>query len=147
MCCKKGYTGDVHYQDFKSFYPALIKRQQAKYPIKRGEFQTITKEEFNNMKFFKFGICRANLTGDHELFRFNNGINYYTYTDLQLEKELKLFELVEDGQTIFLYYSSDKLIQRKDLFGEFQRYCIRFENTPNYKRYIKYIMGKFRRIK
>ncbi len=72
------------------------------------------------MKFFKFGICRANLTGDYELFRFNNGINYYTHTDLQLEKELKLdIELVEDGQTIFLYYSSDKLIQRKELFGEF----------------------------
>jgi hypothetical protein len=120
MYCKKGYKGDVHYQDFKSFYPSLMKRQQAKYPIKRGEFTTLTNEEFDNMKFFKFGIYRAIVTGDHELFRFNNGINYYTHTDLQLAKELKLkIELIEDGQANFLYYSSDKLMQGKDLFGEF----------------------------
>ena len=119
LYCKKGYKGESHYADFKSFYPAIMKRQQAKYPIKRGEFKTITNEELNKYEFYQFGIYRAIVDGDHKLFRFNN-MNYYTHTDLTLAKSLGFeIELIEDNAPNFLYYSSDKLINGNEIFGKF----------------------------
>jgi hypothetical protein len=119
MYCEKGYKGKCHYQDFKSYYPSIMMRQQAKYPIRRGEFMTLSDEDFQNMEFFKFGIYRATVSGEHKLFRFND-IHFYTHTDLQLAKKLKLpIKIICDDQANFLHYSFDKLISGKDLFGEF----------------------------
>jgi hypothetical protein len=119
LYCTKGYKGLSHHADFKSFYPSIMKRQQAKYPYKRGEFQKITTKEFNEMKFYKFGIYRAIVSGEHKLFRFNED-NYYTHTDLELAKKLHFdIELIEDDQANFLYYSYDKLISGKELFSKF----------------------------
>jgi len=35
--CEKDYKGNSHHYDFKSYYCSILQRQQAKYPIKRGE--------------------------------------------------------------------------------------------------------------
>ena len=119
LYCEKGYKGKCHYQDFKSFYPSIMMRQQTNYPIKRGEFINLSEEDFNNMKFYKFGIYRAVIHACHKLFRFNE-LNYYTHTDMELAKKLKLpIKLICDDQANFLHYSHDKLISGKNLFSEF----------------------------
>ena len=54
-----------------------------------------------------------------KLFRFNP-LNYYTHLDLSLAKEYNLsIELIQDGQPNFLYYSKDKLMNGKFLFGHY----------------------------
>ena len=119
MYCKKGYEGKCHYQDFKSFYSSIMSRQQTKYPFKRGEFLKLSEDDFKSMEFFKFGIYRAVIGGDHQLFRYNE-VHYYTHRDLESAKKLKLpIKIICDGEANFLYYSSDKLMSGKDLFGKF----------------------------
>lgn len=119
LYCEPGYKGEVHCADFKSFYSDLLQRQQAKYPIKRSEFKSMTKDEFDNLEFYQFGIYRATIETEHKFFKVN-GNNYYTHVDLQVAKKLGFTcRLIEDGQANFLYYSPDKLVTGYMLFNKF----------------------------
>ena len=114
------YEGELYKYDYKSKYPALMKSQTLKFPIKRGEFQTIDK--FG--EFFQFGIYRCKITKSEDeninkLFRFNK-VNYYTSISLENAKKLGLkIELIQDDRPNFLFYSRDKLITFNEVFKPF----------------------------
>lgn len=130
MVCEKGFRGKSYHYDFKSYYPSIMQRQQTKYPIKRGEFLTLTQKEFDEMEFMKFGIYRAKVTSNNKYFRVNPE-NYYTHTDLQYAKDQKMKIEIIEVEKNFLYYSSDKLMNGNKLFKEFVStfYPIRKEAT------------------
>jgi hypothetical protein len=116
--CQKNYKGNSHHYDFKSYYCSILQRQQAKYPIKRGEFKTITQKEFDSMEYVKFGIYKAKVITDHQLYRVNPE-NYYTHSDLQLARDLNMDIEIVECKNNFLYYSSDKLVNGNKIFKEY----------------------------
>ena len=50
------YEGELFSYDFISFYPSILRSTQLLIPICRGTFNKITSDEFNNMKFIRYGI-------------------------------------------------------------------------------------------
>lgn len=114
------YEGELYKYDYKSKYPALMKSQTLKFPIKRGEFQRL--EQFG--EFFQFGIYRCIVFKSEDeninkLFRFNK-TNYYTSISLNHAQKLGLkIELIQDDKPNFLYYSRDKLITFNEVFKPF----------------------------
>lgn len=119
----KKYDGPAYKFDVKSFYPSMYGSTQ-KFPIKCGEFQTITTQDLRNMDFASYGVYRACIQSSEDLninklFRFNKR-NYYTHIDIKHARELGFdIKMIEDNQSNFLYYAPDKLISGCSLFGEF----------------------------
>ena len=118
------YEGPGFYYDIKSMYPSIMK-SKILFPIKAGEFKTITEAElFVNSTFFSYGIYKCNILQSkddaiNKLFRFNKK-HFYTHIDLSNALSLGLtIKLIEDGTANFLYYSRDKLLQGAELFTEF----------------------------
>ena len=114
------YDGELYKYDIKSQYPYLMTQHTLKFPIKRGEFQRID----NFSEYFQFGIYRCIISKSsdeniNKLFRFNKK-NYYTSISLDHAKKLGLkYELIQDSQPNFLYYSRDKLITFNEVFKSY----------------------------
>ena len=118
------YEGPGFYYDVKSMYPSIMKSTQV-FPIKAGEFKTITEAElFTNVNFFTYGIYKCNILQSNDdninkLFRFNKK-RFYTHIDLTNALSLGLtIKLIEDGTANFLYYARDKCLAGSELFTEF----------------------------
>ena len=114
------YDGELYKYDIKSQYPYLMTQHTLKFPIKRGEFQRID----NFSEYFQFGIYRCIISKSsdeniNKLFRFNKK-NCYTSISLDHAKKLGLkYELIQDSQPNFLYYSRDKLITFNEVFKSY----------------------------
>jgi uncharacterized protein YuzE len=93
-------------------------------PLEQGEAKRINPDEFKQQKYFSYGIYRAKVhikqsNNNFKLFKINKN-NYYTHYDLTLAKELGFeIELIYDNEFNFYYYSKEKLIKSKLLFGQF----------------------------
>jgi hypothetical protein len=90
------------------------------FPIKEGEFKNLTKDEFDNILHFQYGIYRCTIIGYNKQFRKNVQNDYYTHIDLTEARRLKLkINIIVDNQPNFLHYSRDKLLTGKELFGQY----------------------------
>jgi hypothetical protein len=138
------YSGIGYKYDVCSEYPSLMASNQHKYPIKQGELKTYTKEEFNKLQFFSFGLYRVNVTDvDCRVFRTNPN-NWYTHTDLNFVKsKLKsTITLIEDGNVNALLYDNTKLISGHKLFGPFVEYLFKLKkNHKCVKKYLNVLWG------
>ena len=114
------YEGETHSYDFVSMYPSVLYDCQIMFAVKRGEFMTLTRKEFANLKYYKYGIYRAEITNKNEkLFRTGKK-TYYTHYDLGRAKELGFdIELIQDDKPNFLYYERSKLLNGSKLFKEY----------------------------
>ena len=82
------------------------------------KYKVITQKEFDDMEFVKFGIYRAKVISNHQLYRINPE-NYYTHCDLQLARDLNMKIEIVKCESNFLYYSPDKLINGNKIFKEY----------------------------
>ena len=104
-------------------YPSIMSTP-LKFPIKSGEFQILSNDDFNKMEHYKYGIYRVNIeksddSNINKLFRFNK-YRKYTHTSLEHAKSLNLkITLIQDETANFLHYSPDKLIGCNEVFGEY----------------------------
>lgn len=115
---EKDYKGKGYNYDINSYYPHLLKGPK-NYPVKKGEFKTMTQEEFDEMEMVEYGIYKAIITDKHKLFQ-NNPNNKYTHIDLTTARKLGLkVKLICDGQANCLLYSRDKRATGKQIFGAF----------------------------
>ena len=113
------YKGSGYKLDIVSSYPSIM-NSGFTFPIKEGEFKNLTKDEFNNLPFYQYGIYRCTITGYNKQFRKNVQNDYYTHIDLTEAKRLKLkINLIVDNQPNFLHYSRDKLLTGTELFGQY----------------------------
>jgi hypothetical protein len=118
------YKGQQSWKlDITSEYPFIMRSDHFQVPIKKGKFLTLTKEEFNTMKFYKYGIYRVKMISRVNPFIFRpNDKNYYTHTDLNFAKELGYeMDLIEDGKPNFLSYEGC-LMNGAKLFRPFTDY-------------------------
>jgi len=124
----KAYKGKGYKLDIVSQYPSIMESKHMNFPIKRGELKTLTSKEFNELKYFKYGIYRVKILSEVDpfIFRFNK-LNYYTHIDLNFAKSLNYeMELIEDEEPNFLCYEGC-LINGSKLFGPFVNYLFRLK--------------------
>ena len=113
-----------HSYDINSMYASIMRDVNFKIPIKQGTFMKITKAEFNELKYYQYGIYRVQIDNDgsintRKMFRFNHN-NYYTTIDLNMAKILGLkINLIEDVEYNFLSYGKGTTITGSILFKPF----------------------------
>ena len=118
------YEGEAYKYDVNSFYPSLYSSRYLLIPIREGEIQTLTQNEFKTMTPKRMGMYRAKLTAPtvdniDKLFRLDRN-DYYTHYELNYASELNYkMEIIQDGKPNFLYYSRDKCLTGSEVFGEF----------------------------
>lgn len=134
--------------DFKSCYPSIMRDSKMLFPIKEGKWVFLNKDEFNNLKFYQYGIYNVKILKSednsiNQLFKFNND-NWYTHIDLNLAKDLGLELIIKQkNKQNFLYYKRDSLISGKDLFGEYINFMFKLKqkDIPGGKELIKCLWG------
>ena len=140
----KQYNGTAYKYDVVSEYPSLMASAQHKYPIGKGMLKTFTRKEFDELKFFSFGMYHAIVNNpDYRLFKVNNN-NWYTHTDLNYAKnKLNLtITVIEDDEPNALLYDSSKLISGDKLFGEFISYLFKLKKDhKECKKYLNALWG------
>jgi hypothetical protein len=122
----KQHKGNIHSYDINSNYPNVMSKNFHYFPIKEGEYITMTKDDFQDMyndNFKDYSIYRCVVekpkSGTTKFFRFNQK-NKYTHLDLQCAKEYGLnIKLIVDGKPNCLYYSKDKLMNGAYLFRKY----------------------------
>lgn len=140
MYAKKGYKGFGIEYDFNSMYAYCMSIHAFQFPVRAGEFVRLTDEVFKEMKYFKYGCyhCVVERSGDEDinkLFKFNSfgKDNWYTHHSLECAKRLGLkMTIILDGEANFLYYSKDKLVSGKNVFGEFMNYVLKLKKKTKY---------------
>lgn len=142
------YEGEGHKFDIVSSYPSIMNSNFC-FPIKEGEFINLTKDEFNNIEFFKYGIYRCHVSGINKQFRINK-LNHYTHIDLTEARRLKLtITLIVDNQPNFLYYSRDKLLVGTQIFKQYidSLFLLKKQGIKISKSIINILWGKLSEIK
>lgn len=147
------YEGPAYKHDVKSMYPSIY-LSSGKFPVKRGEFRTLTTQEFNEMKFYQFGVYRCKIYESEDkninkLFKFNK-LNYYTQISLEHAKSLNLrIELIEDDKPNNLYYEREKLIGFNEVFTEYTNFLfdLKEKKVPKAKLLLNIIWGALTQLK
>lgn len=138
------YKGKGWKLDIVSAYPYIMSSDKFNVPYKKGKFLTMTNEEFQNTKYYKFGIYRVRILTRVNPFIFRpNDEHYYTHIDLNFAKTLNYeMEIIEDGEPNFLSYENC-LINGYKLFKPFVDYLFKFKNTgyKTIKVYINRLWG------
>jgi hypothetical protein len=140
------FEGELYQYDVKSLYPYLMSLYSLKFPLKRGEFETLL--TLDNMQYYTFGIyrCIIHKSDDkniNKLFRFNDS-NYYTSISLTHAKSLNLkIELIQDNTPNFLHYSREKLITFGEVFKPFVDvlYTLKEQNIDKSKSILNILWG------
>jgi hypothetical protein len=124
------YKGPGYRYDFSSHYPAIMSDNKMLFPTWPPNPKTFTKEEFDKLEFYQYGIYRCKITAKTppKMFKFNKN-NYYTHITLNGAKELGMkIEIIEDGYVNALIYprttdglelgeTERSLVQGHNLFG------------------------------
>jgi hypothetical protein len=121
------YSGPAYSYDFVSHYGFIMQDHHMLFPIKSGEFMTLTQKEFKTKKFVSYGIYRCKIKSSlninkNKLFRFSR-TDYYTHIDINsaIQENFEI-KMIEDGKPNMLYYSRDCLIQGHLLFKPYIDY-------------------------
>jgi hypothetical protein len=111
--------------DINSSYPSIYSSPYFMIPIREGEFKTLSKSEFENIKHYSYGIFNVKITYPDDsskwrkLFRLNYS-NKYTHYELTYARELNLnMELIENGESNYLYYARESLLTGSECFKEY----------------------------
>jgi len=124
------YEGIATELDFNEFYPKILASIDARWPIRAGEFKTIThKLNYYNLEY---GIYRAFIKGQPaeqkctRTFCYNPA-GYYTHYDLKLAMELDLhIELSSESPNV-LIFEKVYLISRYNIFYQWASYLTKIK--------------------
>ncbi len=134
---ENGYEGPGYEYDFVSKYASILIDQRFMFPIKKGIFKSLSKEDFNHLDSYDFGIYNVKIfANDDKLFRCNKH-HLYTHYDLTRAKELGLqMEIIETGMPNVLLYPEGKVIRSKICFGKIinELFALKREYANNCKR-------------
>jgi hypothetical protein len=115
---KEGYEGPAYKYDINWVYLTVLLHHLFSFPIKNGTFKKITKEEFNNLKFFEYGIYRVKITNSDCRLLPTTGPKF-THYDLERAKELGYtIEIIEDGKPNILSYAGANIRVNGSIFKQ-----------------------------
>jgi hypothetical protein len=122
----------VHKYDVNSQYPSILRSEHMQFPMKKGKLLTLTKKEFDDLRYYKYGIYRAKVMGnvDPRLFKLNqHKTDTYTHIDLNWAKQLKYtIEIIVDGKPNFVSYEGC-LVNGARLFRKLVDYLYQFKKN------------------
>ncbi len=126
------YIGPCYKFDIVSAYASILKSKNFLIPMKEGDFEIMTKKEFDESKFFRYGIYRCIITPNcsdfKKVFRVNKE-NYYTNIDISLARENGFtIELIEDGKANCLIYNALQRIPGSRMFETYINYLFDLKN-------------------
>lgn len=125
ICCEKGYNGKGYKYDIVSSYPSIMKSKYMLFPVKRGEFVSMTSSDFDSIKFYKYGIYICNVEEGELNTKFVDKLIQskikLTHFDIYLLKELGCkVSICDTGKRPnALIYERDKLLTGSQIFGSF----------------------------
>lgn len=135
------YKGKAFKYDICSCYPFIMQNRYMNFPTGRGKLKTLTKIEFGEMKFFKYGIYHVQVDNiDYSLFSHNRD-NWYTHFELNRAIELKYkLTLLEHENNVLIY---DELTNGTKLFKEYIDYLFKFKRAKHneIKKYMNRLWG------
>ena len=137
------YTGKAYKYDIISAYSSIMKSTHMQFPIKEGVSKTLTRDEFDEMAFFKYGCYKTIIHILNPKLLRQSIDNWNTHIDLNRAKELKYkIELIEEENN-FLSYEG-KLINGRKLFGGYIDYLYKFKQDGHscVKKYLNNLAGK-----
>jgi hypothetical protein len=137
------YKGKGYKYDVVSEYPSVMISKSLKIPWGGVEFSQMTKDDFEKLEFFRYGIYHVKVHNpDERLFR-ENFNNWYSHTDLNYAKmKLKCkLELINDGEDNAMIYNKLKSI--RTIFEPFINYLFEFKNKgiKQVKKYLNALWG------
>lgn len=135
------YEGIGYKYDICSFYPSLMDSKILKIPIKRGILTTIDQEEFDSVKYFKYGIYNVQISftkQDRKAFTILNS-NMYTHYELNYAKKIGMNIKVLGQHMLF---DSDSIVNASTLFGEYINYLKPYKyDNPIVKKLLNLLWG------
>ncbi len=127
---QKNFKGKVFSSDYCSRYPFIMSDVYKLYPIKRGNFRSVT-EVLDKKDGFIHGIYRCKIDYDkkgEKLFNWDDG-NYYTHVDVYKAIDLGLkVTLIQDGKPNYLQYDRDMLITGSQYFGDYVKFWFKLKS-------------------
>ena len=113
------YEGDYIKLDVNSFYSSILMNKKYTLPIGEPQFIKYTQEEFNNLKFYKYGLYKCMIEGDiNPKLLYINKKNVYTHLELNIAKEQNYkINIITTEEDNFMYYP--KRINNNRLFEDY----------------------------
>ena len=122
------YEGIATELDFNEFYPHILSSYMSGWPVRAGEFKTITHIRTDSIKdHLKYGIYRAYIGGQPAEqkcirgFRYNPA-GYYTHYDLLTAMNLGLHIELSPESPNALIYEQSKLMSGDGIFNQWASY-------------------------
>lgn len=122
------YEGIATELDFNEFYPHILSSYMSGWPVRAGEFKTVTHIRTGFIKdHLKYGIYRAYIGGQPAEqkcirgFRYNSA-GYYTHYDLLTAMNLGLHIELSSESPNALIFEQDKLMSGHDIFDQWASY-------------------------
>ena len=111
------YEGDYIKLDVNSFYSSILINNKYTLPIGEPVFIKYTQEEFDSLKFYKYGLYKCEITGNNPKLFYRNSNNVYTHFELNIAKEQKYNIKIINEKDNFMYYP--KRINNDRLFKQY----------------------------
>lgn len=142
------YNGEAYEYDVKSQYPSILNSPNFTIPTGRGEFKTLSKEDFESIKFLQYGIYRCVIKKSDDdrinmLFRFNN-FDKYTHISINHARLLGLeVEIIVDENFNALIYDGKLRKNARSVFGGFNDFVfpLKEQELPLCKDIINQLWG------
>ena len=148
------FRGGIHYAqigeykncfdyDMNSMYSYYMKQLNFIFPSTKPTYTTFTIDEFNNLKFYNFGLYRVSFDLDennklHKLWTITTKLSWYTQHDLNAAKELKIKINIEENVTNALLYHSKDCLRGNKTFETYINYIDNLEKkNVDSKKYLK----------
>ncbi|GES84734.1 hypothetical protein GLOIN_2v1471985 [Rhizophagus clarus] len=124
------YEGIATELDFNEFYPHILSSYMSGWPVRAGEFKTITHIRTDSIKdHLKYSIYQVFIEGQLAEqkcirgFRYNPA-GYYTHYDLLLAMDLGLHIELSSESPNALIFEQTKLMSGHDIFNQWASYLI-----------------------
>lgn len=115
------YEGIGYKYDICSYYPSLMDSKILKIPIKRGILTTIDQDDFNNIKYHKYGIYNVEISftdQDRKAFTLLSS-NMYTHYELNYAKKIGM-DIKVVGQ--HLLFDTESIVSASTMFSAYINY-------------------------
>jgi hypothetical protein len=140
----KEFDGNATCYDVNAQYPSEMSKVTNKFPIKKPTFHFMKQSEFDELKFFQYGVYKCIVEGDNPLFQKHYN-NKYTHIDLTVAKELNLkITLLSDVPFNVMLYGAGKVEGGSILFKGFNDNLYKYIRTAGISNETKSILKQIR---
>lgn len=140
------FHGGLHYSqpgeyedcidyDMNSMYCNYMKKLNFIFPVKKPSYNTMSTEDFNNLKFYPYGLYNVTVNTHHKFWNMKKQ-GWFTHFDLEIAKLLNMKVSINEHKTNAILYASKDCLRGNKTFEEFVDYFTDLEKKTS-KDYVK----------